>query len=70
MSAALPGTGGKDHVNEQPSEYWMAKFAARGFAHDRALVARVREEWRDAGVDPIYFKSLMVFRAQGHCSKE
>lgn len=63
MSAALPGTGGKDHVNEQPSEYWIAKFAARGFAHDRALGARVREEWRDAGVDPIYFKSLMIFRA-------
>jgi SAM-dependent methyltransferase len=63
MSAALPGTGGKDHVNEQPSEYWIAKFAARGFQHDRALSTRLREEWRDAGVDPIYFKSLMIFRA-------
>jgi SAM-dependent methyltransferase len=63
MSAALPGTGGKDHVNEQPSEYWIAKFAARGFEHDRSLSTRLRGEWRDAGVDAIYFKSLLIFRA-------
>jgi SAM-dependent methyltransferase len=62
MTAALPGTGGKDHTNEQPSEYWITRFAGRGFAHDRALSNRLREEWRAAGVDPVYFKSLLVFR--------
>jgi SAM-dependent methyltransferase len=61
MTAALPDTGGKDHVNEQPNEYWIAKFAGRGFAHEDELAQRVRDEWRAAGVDPIYFKSLMVF---------
>jgi SAM-dependent methyltransferase len=31
FSAATPGQGGKDHVNEQPHEYWHRKFAERGF---------------------------------------
>jgi SAM-dependent methyltransferase len=32
FSAAIPGQGGRFHVNEQPYEYWRAKFAARGYA--------------------------------------
>jgi SAM-dependent methyltransferase len=63
MTAALPGTGGKDHVNEQTSDFWITRFAARGFTHERELAARLRAEWRAAGVDPIYFTSLLVFRA-------
>jgi len=31
FSAAIPGQGGEYHLNEQPWEYWRAKFAARGF---------------------------------------
>jgi SAM-dependent methyltransferase len=62
LTAALPGTGGKDHVNEQPGEYWIAKFASRGFGHERELTQQLREEWQAAGVDPIYFRSLLIFR--------
>ena len=32
FSAAIPGQGGEFHVNEQPYEYWRAKFAVRGYA--------------------------------------
>ena len=32
FSAAVPHQGGEHHVNEQPPEYWRAKFAARGYA--------------------------------------
>lgn len=32
FSAAVPHQGGEHHVNEQPPEYWRAKFAARGFS--------------------------------------
>ncbi|MGA8331825.1 MAG: methyltransferase domain-containing protein [Mycobacterium sp.] len=32
FSAAIPGQGGRFHVNEQPYEYWRAKFGARGYA--------------------------------------
>lgn len=31
FSAAPPGQGGEYHVNEQPYEYWRAKFRARDF---------------------------------------
>lgn len=31
FSAAPPGQGGEFHVNEQPYDYWRAKFAARGY---------------------------------------
>ena len=32
MSAATVGQGGKDHVNEQPHEYWIEKMQRQGFA--------------------------------------
>jgi hypothetical protein len=31
FSAAVPHQGGEHHVNEQPPEYWRAKFAERGY---------------------------------------
>jgi SAM-dependent methyltransferase len=31
FSAAIPGQGGSQHINERPWEYWRDKFAARGF---------------------------------------
>ncbi len=31
LAAAPPGQRGWHHVNEQPDEYWIARFAARGF---------------------------------------
>ena len=31
FSAAPPGQGGENHLNEQPYEYWRALFEARGF---------------------------------------
>ena len=43
FSAAPPGQGGEFHVNEQPYDYWRAKFRARGFAaydYLRPLIAR------------------------------
>jgi SAM-dependent methyltransferase len=64
VTAALPGSRGKDHVNEQPNEYWIEKFRAAEFAYDRALTMRLRDEWRDHGVADTFFRSLMVFRAQ------
>lgn len=62
VSAAPPGSSGKDHVNEQPAEYWIEKFDERGFAYERELAFRLREEWQGSGVDEAFYKSLMVFR--------
>jgi SAM-dependent methyltransferase len=32
FSAAVPGQGGENHINEQPLEYWRRLFGARGYA--------------------------------------
>jgi len=31
FSAAVPGQGGEQHINEQPLDYWRNKFMARGY---------------------------------------
>lgn len=43
FSAAAPGQGGHLHLNEQPPEYWIEKFKARGFALDEKKTAAMRE---------------------------
>ena len=48
FSAATPGQGGSDHVNEQPHEYWLEKFAARSFRCDVDETERWRRSWADA----------------------
>jgi SAM-dependent methyltransferase len=32
FSAAVPGQGGENHLNEQPPDYWRALFRERGYA--------------------------------------
>jgi cyclopropane fatty-acyl-phospholipid synthase-like methyltransferase len=61
FTAATPGQGGTDHVNEQPHEYWIDKFQQRGFIHDISLSSRWREDWKAAGVASWYWQNLMIF---------
>lgn len=63
FTAATPGQGGgADHVNEQPHEYWIERFEARGFAFDRQLSLRWRSEWTSRGAAGFYSANAMVFR--------
>jgi SAM-dependent methyltransferase len=62
FTAATPGQGGTDHVNEQPHEYWLDKFAARGFDFDEALSQRWRTRWEEEGAQPWYHRNVMVVR--------
>jgi SAM-dependent methyltransferase len=64
ITAARPGQGGTGHVNEQPADYWVARFSACGMTVDaasqRALVERLplgqlSPHWR--------LTSILVFRA-------
>jgi SAM-dependent methyltransferase len=63
LTAATPGLVGTDHVNEQPNEYWIAKFEARGRWFDESLSHRWRAEWKAAGAAGCFWSSAMVFRA-------
>jgi SAM-dependent methyltransferase len=61
FTAAVPGQGGSDHVNEQPHAYWIAKFADHGFRHDGERSERWRVRWRDRTVSWYYTQNVMIF---------
>lgn len=58
FSAAVPGQGGENHINERPREYWRDRFAARGYRlYDfvRPLIAGNRS------IEPWYRYNLLFF---------
>ena len=65
FTAATPGQGGRDHVNEQPHDYWIAKFGRRGFRLDAPRVAQWRRQWEGRNVSWFYCKNLMIFLEPG-----
>jgi SAM-dependent methyltransferase len=63
FTAAPPGQGGTDHVNEQPSSYWIARFRDHGFDLAVELSQRLRDRWKAAGdIEDWYHRNLMIFR--------
>jgi SAM-dependent methyltransferase len=58
FSAAIPGQGGTDHLNEQWPDYWEAHF----LQNDRVLVDCIRSRvWDDARVAPWYAQNTFLF---------
>jgi len=63
ISAAPPGQGGTDHVNEQQQSYWISMFRLNGLVLEKSLTMELREEWESSGVvADYYFRNLMLFR--------
>jgi SAM-dependent methyltransferase len=62
FSAATPGQGGLDHINEQPHAYWIEKFRRRGFTVDDETTQAVREQWRSSGVANWYCDNVLFLR--------
>lgn len=63
LTAAAPGQGGTDHVNEQPPSYWHAKFSTNGYEYEERMTNRWRTTWEAlGGVAPWYSQNLMIFR--------
>jgi SAM-dependent methyltransferase len=58
FSAAIPGQGGTNHVNEQWPEYWEYLFDTEGFVQTDPLRPQL---WYDNRVDPWYRQNLYVF---------
>ena len=65
LTAATPGQGGTDHVNEQPNGYWIDKFRQRAFRFEERLTHRWRNEWVEKQVTTWYWANLMVFSREG-----
>lgn len=64
FTAATPGQGGHHHVNEQPHEYWIAKFGRRHFRLDEERTQALRRDFSGC-LNTIWWftKNAMVFRA-------
>jgi SAM-dependent methyltransferase len=60
FSAAVPSQGGTNHVNERWPEYWVALFAARGYAVVDCIRPHV---WSDERVEPWYAQNTLLFVA-------
>jgi SAM-dependent methyltransferase len=58
FSAAVPGQGGKNHVNEQPYEFWRDRFLERGYRLFDFVRPAIRDE---ANVEPWYRYNLLFF---------
>jgi len=62
VTAAVPGQGGHGHINEQPAEYWISKFAAQGFTFDAEGASRLRQSLGRRNVSSCLSNNVMVFR--------
>lgn len=58
FSAAIPGQGGKHHVNEQWLEYWVGKFESRGYV---GLDVIRRHIWQNSEIAEWYRQNIVVF---------
>jgi SAM-dependent methyltransferase len=59
FSAAAPGQGGVDHLNEQPPAFWHALFKAHGYicCDLRSLI------WTKSEIEPWYRMGTLVYMA-------
>lgn len=59
FSAAIPGQGGTNHVNEQAPLYWATKFFERGYT----LFLDPRHEiWKRKDIAAYYRQNILVYR--------
>jgi SAM-dependent methyltransferase len=62
FSAAVPGQGGTDHVNEQPPGFWADLFSAHSY---RRVDAIRWEHWDDERVEWWYAQNAFLYVAHG-----
>ena len=65
FTAATPGQGGKDHINEKPHDYWIDKFESHGFRYEQKLSQAWRRQWDIENVVEFYQRNLMIFCQTG-----
>jgi|688.fasta_scaffold00126_107 hypothetical protein len=58
-SAATPGQGGDDHINEQPHSYWIQKFQRLGFESDENFKNLFKD---NLNIEPWYKNNIIIFK--------
>ena len=65
FSAAVPGQGGNNHINEQWQSYWADRFAAHGYGPRDVVRPKV---WNDRGV-AYWYRQNVVLYSKGFVTK-
>ncbi|HLT71819.1 MAG TPA: methyltransferase domain-containing protein [Cyclobacteriaceae bacterium] len=58
FSAAIPGQGGQNHINEQWPEYWRSLFEREGYTMLDVIRPTI---WNNPGVDAWYRQNMFVY---------
>ncbi|CAN2231151.1 class I SAM-dependent methyltransferase [Candidatus Planktophila versatilis] len=58
FSAAIPGQGGENHVNEQWQEYWREKFRVNGYEVRDSIREKI---WNNPQIPYWYSQNLLVY---------
>lgn len=66
FSAAIPGQGGQNHINEQWPAYWRSLFAKQGYFMRDAIRPAI---WDNPEVDVWYRQNMFVYVRNGDSSK-
>jgi 2-polyprenyl-3-methyl-5-hydroxy-6-metoxy-1,4-benzoquinol methylase len=65
FSAAHPGQGGEDHLNEQPIEYWLKRFRSHCFEIDHDATSSAKSALEAADAPAHLSPNLIVLRRFG-----
>src|SRR5262249_51654275 len=65
FSAAIPGQGGTNHINEQWPSYWTALFAKRRYQVFDCLRVRL---WYDERIAVCYRQNLLFYVTESLCN--
>ena len=63
FSAAIPGQGGQNHINEQPTDYWVKKFEKYSYSFYDSLRM---ELWNEIDVDYWYKQNIFLVIINGY----
>jgi hypothetical protein len=72
MTAATPGQGGHYHVNCKPFEYWINKFAHKGFIYVPSIVEQIQgiwKPWKNKYGFKANYHNLLYFTRRPHASR-
>jgi SAM-dependent methyltransferase len=67
FSAAIPGQGGQNHINEQWLTYWEKLFNSRGFFLDDWLRSKI---WNKSTVEFWYKQNMVTFHKNSSTNSE
>ena len=62
FTAAPPGQGGTDHINEQHPKFWISIFERNGFSFDSGLTEKIKAALKNEGSVFWLADNIMVFK--------